>query len=210
MATYLDLKNRIATDLTRDDLNSQSKSAILDAVKHYETSRFYFNTTRSMTFPTVIGQATYGVAALAQIPNIIRIDALFLRDSVSIYPLDRYEPDEFEMIAGNPLTGSGRPVAFTYIDSQICLWPTPLAVYTMRPHMHYRLPALAGDTDTNAWTNDAEQLIRAHAKLLLYSNTLEDADGAQRMQAQLPAYMDRLNYETSARSATGRIRATDF
>lgn len=210
MGTYLDLQTDIASDLTRDDLSSQTKKAILNAVKHYETSRFYFNTTRTKTFPTVIGQAAYGAAALAEIPYIIRIDALFLRDSVSIYPLDRYEPDEFEMIAGNPLNGSGRPVAFTYIDAQICLWPTPLAVYTMRPHMHYRLPTLTADGDTSAWTNDAEQLIRAHAKLLLYSNTLEDADGAQRMQAQLPAYMDRLNYETSARSATGRIRGTDF
>lgn len=210
MGTYLDLQNRIASDLTRDDLSSQIKSAILDAVKHYETSRFYFNTTRSMTFPTVVGQVAYTAAALAQIPNIIRIDDLFLRDSVSIYPLDRYEPDEFEVIAGNPLTGSGRPVAFTYVDSQILLWPTPLAVYTIRPHMHYRLTALSADGDTNAWTNDAEQLIRAHSKLLLYTNVLEDADGAGRMQGQLQAYMDRLNYETSARSATGRIRGTDF
>lgn len=210
MGSYLDLQNRIASDLTRDDLASQIKSAILDAVKHYETSRFWFNTTRSLTFPTVPGQAAYGAAALAQIPNIIRIDALFLRDSASIYPLDRYEPDEFELIAGNPLNGSGRPVAFTYVDSQIMLWSTPLAAYTMRPLMHYRLSALAADGDTNAWTNEAEQLIRAHAKLLLYSNLLEDTDGANRMQAQLPAYMDRLNYETSARSATGRIRGTDF
>src|SRR6266498_3817396 len=101
MASYLDLQNRIASDLTRDDLASQTKSAILDAVKHYETSRFFFNTTRSKTFSTVIGQDTYGAADLAEIPNIIRIDTLFLRDSVSIYPLDRYEPDEFEFLAGS-------------------------------------------------------------------------------------------------------------
>lgn len=210
MATYKDLQDRIAADLTRDDLQSQSKSAILDAVKHYETSRFYFNTTRSKTFATVSGQDTYAAAALAELPNAIRIDRLFLRDGVSIYPLDRYEPEEFEFIAGNPLAGGGRPTAFTYVDSSVMLYPKPLAVYTMRPHMHYRLATLSGDADSNAWTNDAEMLIRAHAKLLLYTNVLEDVDGMQRMQLQIPALKDKLDYETSARSATGRIQGTDF
>jgi hypothetical protein len=210
MATFKDLQNNIAEDLTRDDLTSQIKRAVGDAVKHYETSRFYFNTTRSKTFSTVAGQDTYGAADLAEIPNIIRIDKLFLRDSVSIYPLDRYEPDEFEFIAGNPLVSSGRPTIFTYVDSSVIVWPVPLSVYTLRPHMHFRLPALSQDTDSNAWCNDAEQLIRAHAKLLLYTNLIEDTEGMQRMQLQIPALKALLDYETSARSATGRICGTDF
>jgi hypothetical protein len=210
MSTYLDLQSRIATDLTRDDLPSQTKNAISDAVKHYETSRFWFNTTRSKTFPAVVGQDTYTGTDLAEIPNVIRIDKLFLRDSVSLYPLDRYEPDEFEFLAGNPFNGSGRPVAFTYIDSTIMLWPKPIAVYTLRPHMHFRLAPLASDTDTNAWCNEAEQLIRTHAKLILYMDVLEDMDGAQRMQAKIQPLKDKLDYETSARTATGRIKGTDF
>jgi hypothetical protein len=209
MATFLDLQNRIASDLTRDDLTSQIKSAIGDAVKNYETSRFYFNTTRSLTFPTVIGQVAYAASDLPQIPNIIRIDSLWLRDSVSTFPLTRLEPDEFEWLQNN-FTGNGRSTDFTYIDGQILLWPAPVAVYTMRPHMHYRLDPLSADTDSNAWCNDAEQLIRCHAKLLLYTNLLEDVDGAQRMSAQIQSYKDRLDYETSARTATGRIRGTDF
>ena len=90
------------------------------------------------------------------------------------------------------------------------LWPTPVAGFTIRPHMHFRLAPLAQDNDANAWTNEAELLIRAQAKLTLYSNVLEDDEGAQRMQAQIPAYKSKLDYETSARSATGRIRGADF
>jgi hypothetical protein len=209
MGTFLDLQNNIASDLTRSDLTSQIKSAIGDAVKFYETERFFFNVTRSITFPTVAAQSAYGAADLAQIPNIIRVDNLWLHDGTSIFPLDRYEPDEFEWLQGGG-TGPGKPAAFTYIDKQILLWPVPIAVYTMRPHMHYRLAPLAADTDTNAWCNEAEQLIRAHAKLLLYTNVLEDDEGAQRMQAQLPVYVSKLRYETSARVTTGRIRATSF
>lgn len=209
MGTYLDLQNAIASDLTRSDLTTQVKSAIIDAVRHYETSRFYFNITRSMTFPTVIGQAAYGASDLAQIPYIIGIDALFLNDTGRPYELEKYEADEFEVLQSTS-TGNGRPCAYTYIDSQILLWPAPVAVYTMRPHMHYRLTELSADTDTNAWTNDAEQLIRCHAKLLLYANLIEDTDGMQRMSAQIQAYKDHLDYKTSARMATGRIRPTSF
>ena len=210
MATFKDLQDRIAADLTRDDLVSQTKDAILDAVKHYETSRFFFNTTRSKTFLTVAGQDSYGAAALAELPNIIQLDRIFIRDGISIYPLDRMEADEFEFLAGSPTTGNGKPSVFTYVDGALMLYPTPAAVYTLRPHMHFRLPALSDDTHANAWTNEAEQLIRAHAKMLLYLDLLDDMEGAQKMQAKIDGLKSRLDYETSARSATGRIQGTEF
>jgi hypothetical protein len=208
--TYLDLQNRIASDLTRSDLTSQIKSAIGDAVKHYETSRFWWNVTRSLTFQTVANQQGYGTAALPQIPNIIKLDHLFLSSNPgSIYDLDFYEMDEFEWLAAAN-TSPGKPTIYTRADGQILLWPIPITAYTMRPHMHYRLDALVNDTDTNAWCNEAEQLIRCHAKLLLYTNVLEDSDGAQRMQSEIDAFKSRLDYENSARTATGRIKGTDF
>lgn len=207
--TFVDLRNQIATDLTRDDLANEIKSAVNDAIDNYETSRFYFNVTRSLTFPTVPGQSAYGAAALPQIPDIIEIDNLFMFDGTRPIELDKYEADEFEWLQGS-MTGADRPVAYTFVDSQILLWPVPIAVYTMRPHMHYKLAPLVEDTDTNAWCNDAEQLIRCHAKLLLYANLIEDTEGMQRMQLQIQPLLDRLAYKTSARQATGQIRGTSW
>ncbi|WP_316219386.1 hypothetical protein [Bradyrhizobium sp. SZCCHNR2026] len=209
MASYLDLQNAIASDLTRSDLASQIQGAIQDAVKQYERQRFWFNTTRSLTFRTVPGQATYTGADLAQIPDIIRIDRLFLRWGTSIYPLDWYEPDEFEFLTALNVS-NGRPTIYTYVDRQIIMYPEPVQAWVIRPHMHYRLPPLVNPTDANAWTNEAENLIRAQAKLILYMNVLEDADGAGRMQVQIPGLKAGIDYETSARSATGRIRGTEF
>ncbi|WP_316196288.1 MULTISPECIES: hypothetical protein [unclassified Bradyrhizobium] len=209
MATYLDLQNAIASDLTRSDLGSQIQGAIQDAIKQYERQHFWFNTTRSLTFQTVPGRINYTGADLAQIPNIIRIDRLFLRWGTSTYPLDWYEPDEFEFLTALNVS-NGRPTIYTYVDSQIIMWPQPLMAYVIRPHMHYRLAPLVNGGDSNAWTNEAENLIRAQAELILYMNVLEDADGAARMQAQIPGLKAGLDYETSARSATGRIRGTEF
>ncbi|MGJ4928149.1 hypothetical protein ACQR1I_16535 [Bradyrhizobium sp. HKCCYLS2038] len=209
MGTYLDLQNSIASDLSRNDLGAQIQSAIADAIKQYERQRFWFNTTRSLTFSTVANQSTYTGADLAQIPNIIRIDKLFLKWGVTTAPLDWYEPDEFEFLAGLNTT-PGKPTIYTYVDNQIIMWPKPVMAYVVRPHMHYRLSPLVNPDDSNPWTSEAENLIRAQAKLILYLNTIEDADGAQRMQAQIPGLKAGLDYETSARSATGRICATEF
>jgi hypothetical protein len=208
MGTLAQLKARIASDLTRDDLASQIANVVSDSLKFYARERFWFNQSRNLTFNTVIGQVAYGAADLTIIPNIVRIDALYLPQNQSITPLDRYEPDDFEVIAGG-MSGGGKPTAYTYVDQTIRLWPTPGAVTPMRLHAFYKLPDLA-DGDSNAWTDDAEELIRSHAKMLLYMDVLEDDPNAQRMATKIPVLLDGLRSETSARMATGRIKGTEF
>ena len=211
--TLQDLHNRIAADLTRDDLTgdyltSPIANAVGDTIRFYARERFWFNQTRTQTFGTVSGQNTYTASDLSIIPNIIRIDALYLPQNQSIYPLERFEPDDFEVISSS-MTGGGRPTGYTYSDQTILLWPIPNAVYTMRLHCFYKL-GYPNPPDTNAWTDDAEELVRSHAKMLLYMDVLEDDANAQRMSTKIPALLDGLRSETAARMATGRIRPTEF
>ncbi len=210
MTTLADIQARVASDLTRSDLTSQIANAVSDAINHYQRYRFWFNVTRLQTFTTNPGQQTYTAADLSVIPNIIRVDALFIFQggSTTTYPLDRYEPADFEVIAAT--LGGGKPTAFTYVDQQILLWPTPGAAYTLRLHAHYKLAPLVNPTDTNSWVTDAEELIRSHAKLLLYTDVLDDEEGMQRMQAKIPALVDALKYETSARRSNGQIEGTEW
>lgn len=206
MGTFLDLRTNIANDLTRSDIDSQTKSAVTDAIKFYEPDRFWFNQTRSQTFNTVASQNTYTSTDFSQLPNVIEFDDLFLKDGVSQIRLDWEEPHDFEWLLGIN-TAPGRPTVYTYVDGTLILWPTPVTAYTIRPHMHYRLPMLSADSDSTAWCNEAEGLIRAHAKMILYANLIEDDAGAARMQAQIPALKAKLDEETTSRLATGRIRA---
>src|SRR5947207_12862323 len=97
--TLQDLKNRIAADLSRDDLPSQIANAVGDTIRFYARERFWFNQTKNQTFNTAAAKSTYTAADLITIPNIIRIDALYLPQNQSIYPLNRSEPDAFELIA---------------------------------------------------------------------------------------------------------------
>jgi hypothetical protein len=211
--TLQDLHNRIASDLARDDLTgdyltSPIANAVGDTIRFYARERFWFNQTRTLSFNTVIGQQAYTAADLVIIPGIIRIDALYLPQNQSIYPLIRYEPDDFEVIASG-MTGAGRPTGYTYSDQSILLWPIPNAVYAMRLHCFYKLP-YPNLADSNAWTDDAEELVRAHAKMLLYMDVLEDDANAQRMATKIPVLLAGLRSETSARMATGVIRGTEF
>jgi hypothetical protein len=204
MATLGALKAAIASDLGRDDLAAQTAGKIADAIACYENERFWFNVSRNFTLTTVPGQAAYASADGTAVADFIRIDAVFLPRNQSIYPLDRFEPVDFEIVAGG-MAGSGRPTAFATIDDTLRLWPTPLLALSLRLHAHHRLPALAGDDDGNAWTTDAEHLVRTHAKMLLYLDVLDDAEAATRMQAQLPGLLANLRQQTSARMATGMI-----
>lgn len=206
--TLGDLKSRIALELARTDLSAQIANAVNDAIKHYSAERFWFNQSRNLMFSTVPSQQAYGVNDADIIPRLIKIDQFMLQDATQ-YPLDRYSATDWEMVNSGH-SGGGRPFAFTYTDQQILIYPVPSAAYTMRLYAHFRLPALTDDNDSNAWTDDAERLIRAYAKQLLYLDTLEDDQGATRMQPIIESALSDLRTETSARMGTGRIRPTQF
>lgn len=208
MGTLAELKARIATDLTRDDLTTQIASAVTDAIAFYARDRFWFNTSRSLTFSTVASQVAYSSSDLSSIPKLVRIDALFTPSGTALIPCNRMEPGDFDMAWGSG-TSTGRPYTFTYVDQTIRLGPTPDAVYSMRLHAHYKL-ATASDSDTNAWTDDAEELIRTHAKMLLHLDVLGDDQAAARMQSKLPILLAALRAESSARLSTGIIHGTEF
>lgn len=209
MGTLAELKQRIALELRRNDLSDDIANAIKDAIRFHERTRFWFNQSRSITFSTTFGQDGYGVADNPLIPGFVRIDDIFLPRAVSIHPLTRYEVPDFEIVAG-ATSNPGKPSCWTYTEGAIRLYPIPDAVYAMRIIAHYRLPGLIDDSDSNAWTTEAEELIRTHAKLMLFLDVLEDDTNVNRMQLKLPLLLDALKAETSARMSTGRIVPTSF
>jgi hypothetical protein len=209
MGTLGELKTRIADDLTRTDLTSQIANAISDAIAEHERERFWFNQTRTLTFPTVASQAAYGSSDQARIPYFICIDALFLISGTSIYPLRKRDAPQLEVMWG-ATSETGRPVDYAYIDDTIRLGPTPDAVYTIRPHAFYKLAALSADNQSNAWTTEAVDLTRESAKYRIYKNILRDAEGAALAADGVRSALETLRAETSARMGTGLIQGTDF
>jgi hypothetical protein len=211
VATYLDMQTRIADELDRSELTSQIKKAIVSAVKHYERKTFYFSET-SFTFATVAGQRNYGsadAAAIATAPSIEILNGSFYGTRV---PLDKVAFDDIDQKTSMTITRA-MPEEWAYRTEEIWLYPVPDAVYTITAYHIPRLTELSADADTNAWTNDAEELIRSRAKIDLLRNVIRGTD----MEAEIVLLKDQeqealtaLITETASRKGTGFARPTQF
>jgi hypothetical protein len=76
---------------------------------------------------------------------------------------------------------AAQPTHWSYFGSNIRLYPIPSAVVVIAAAYTAKFAALSADADTNAWTSDGFDLIRAEAKLILALEVLHDAEMAARM-----------------------------
>jgi hypothetical protein len=205
MASYLDMITRIGDESLRPDMASQTKLRIQDAIAHYEIERFWFNQFRDRVFTTVAGQEFYGEADLADIPNVLEFDAVTLTVGSVSRALAKAGYVALETWNGDG-TARGEPTHYTYWGRQIRLYPVPDGGYPVRLSGLFKLPALVEDGDANAWTGDAEELIRNRAKAILYSQYLRDDANAARAAALEAAARERLAATTARRLGTGDIR----
>jgi hypothetical protein len=113
MTTLADLTSAIADDIddTTGEYSAQILTAIQAAQRYCERSTYYFNETRDVTFSTVNGQEWYGAADNANIPTLIRIEAVYSEDTnAQRVTLDRVDPRELELLADNSAPRASVPV----------------------------------------------------------------------------------------------------
>lgn len=204
MSTYLEMQDRIAYEVRAQSSAASSgieapiQRAILSAIKFYERRRFYFNTRLTDTFALVANQEYYGSSDLAAIPNLITIDDMYVTvDSIRYH----VTPAPFSIIAGaqDGLLTRDPPYRYAYHAQQIRMFPIPAAARTATMATHYRLTALSSGSDTNAWTDDAEELIRNHAEADLWSMILREEDMAAICQQRAQMALSALQRETKLR-----------
>lgn len=229
-ASYALLQRQIADEIgNRTDLLSvlsdsglslsPIKNAIQSAIAKWEREPFYFNEVYSSPlFTTVSGQEFYtssDAAAIATTPYILNLHALI---NSHRHPLTQVSWQELEGISGDPAS-TGHPTDWAYFASRFRLYPIPNGAYPIRVSRIQKITELSADADTNVWTQDAFDLIRSEAKLVLAQEVLHDDDLARRMKIAIygdPAiptdkgYYGALRAETTRRARGGRIRPTQF
>lgn len=207
MATYADMRARIADELANDgDITSaQINNAIQSAIRNYEAEGFWFNQ-KVATFSTVSGQEYYDSAALADIPDMVTIYAMRIMGSGSgVAPIAGIDNETIEDSQDGTVTGE--PRFYTRFENKIRLFPIPSAVYSVRVSYVYKLAALVNDTDSNAWTNECEELIRQAAKKRLCLDILLADDMAARCAMMEKAAYDDVRKENRLRSPQQTLRA---
>lgn len=207
MTTYGDLKARVIAETTRDDLADDYAGnlaqAIVEAVDHYASQRFWFNEIRT-TASTVAANAS--VTA----PSGIRwIDEVIVSIG-SGYRLMKDELTHLELLALNG--GAGQPTRYAdYAPSGVRtlrLWPTPTSIWSLVILGTKDEPALVNTGDSNAWTLYAYDLIAARTKFLLCRDLFRDDKKMQTAGAAEADAISRLRAETGRRLGTGRMKAT--
>lgn len=189
------LKSRIATDLHRSDLTTAIASAVSDAIAEYQGRRFHFNQVRD-TFVTVAGQEFYAEGSDPDdIPDdIAELDAVTATINGRRCKLHPRSFGASEQIS-TMTTARGQPTHFAWYAQQLRLYPIPDGVYTVTLSYLQRIGVPAADGDSNAWTTEAEQLIRAAAKKALCRDYLRDQEGESAAERAESAALRRLKRE---------------
>lgn len=190
MTTYATLRTRIADELVNDGAitTAQINYTIQDTIKSYECRPWWWNQ-KTGTLATVAAREYYSSADLADIPDIVQIvSAKVTVDSLkrSLIAVDFITIDDAQ---DGSVTGV--PETFSVFKENLRFYPIPDDAYTVTLAYVYRLTALSDDSDSNAWTTDAEELIRQGAKRRIASTILHDDEQSVRCAAlELEAYRD--------------------
>ncbi len=208
MATYSTMQSRIADEIARADLTSNIQSAILSTIQRWERRRFHFNETTG-TFVTVASQEYYSSSDFADLANLVEIDLLRLTYNNTYYDLNSRTMGWIdEHLTAS--TDTGPPTDYVHYKQNFRLYPIPDAAYTVTVSYVKKFTALSSGTDSNAWTNDAEELVRCGAMADLYGNVIMDYEKEARWRGkETDAYLHLLG-QTVRQTSSGFIVPTRF
>lgn len=195
MATLGDLKTRIITELSRDDLTddlaSQLATHLGRAIEYYADTRFWFNAAFGSA------TATAGTATVAIPGGIRQID----RVTIPAAQVDLIEKT-FPLIVNVTNSTPARPQFYAYYNDSIWLSPVPDSAYTLEFYGIAQITQPAGDSGSTVWTNEAQDLIVNHTKMTLCRDQFRDPEGTQLALGATQDAFKRLRRETARRLST--------
>lgn len=193
VATLGELKARIIAETNRDDLRAGEELeatlalSIARAIEHFSDEHFWFNRERAIA-------ATSAGANFVNLPYAIRIPLQVACEG----ELLRKVPAD---LIGNG-TCTGRPGRWAERGDRILLSPTPDSAYDLLVSGVAQIDAPDGDSDENVWTNEAQDLVAARTRFLLFRDVFRDVEGTQLAAQAEGEALSRLQRETRRRGVS--------
>lgn len=176
----------------RNDLTSLIKDEISYAIDDYSRTRFWFNET---IFDSML------VTGTREFP--VPIDLMHF-DKLTLDAPDgkKLDPKNYNLLSNDNATGS--PSRFYRYRQSFCI--RPITNRDRRIYCHYirKLEDFEDDLDSNAWTDEAGDLIHARVVGRIMNDRLKEYDQAKRMEGREADILQRLLEYTAARNATGK------
>lgn len=211
---YAAMVSRIADEIDDTDLASQTKLAILDAIKRYRGNRFWFNSIVNATF-AVAAAGEYvapalAVAGISVTEPLNAIDLLTIDDGAGANYRDVTPVDNSYIDSAQIGSITGRPRYYAQVadsaGTRLRFFPTPDQAYTAKATGIIRYADPVGDADTSPWFVDAETLIRQAAKAILATDVTRDVDGASAAAAAEMRALSDLRKESLRRTPIQPLR----
>lgn len=215
MTTLGTMVDRIADELARDDLKTQTEAAIRSAVNHYAGERWWFNESNSHTICISSTTDTYALPE-----NFERLDEYNLVLSGPI--ILQIDQQTFQTISDwQTGTTVGQPTDFCIYENSLVVFPAPDANYTTILSYLTTVSTLTTTTCTNAFMTYGEEMIRSRARADIMINFLRDegatAEYLTMMQSGLPFYSHRersaygvMRFRANRRLTTGRLSGSNW
>jgi hypothetical protein len=203
--TFIDMVNRIATELRRSNASTEIKQAINDAIFEAAQNRFYFNEMKDVTFNTVGGTEYYDDL------GFVELDAVWYLTGSTRYGIFLVNQEELDALAEGNVT-NGPLQLVSHYGGQFRLYPVPSSVVAVHLSGYGKLLPypLVNDADANAWMTDGEMYIRSLAKRNFLRDVVRDYGEARVYDALSTDMMNILLERTALKSSTGRIKGTQF
>lgn len=176
MATFGDLCNKIVDDLARPNLAGQVRDAVQAAIRFYEAEPFAW----SQQVLTVQGAADSDILALVtpEQPLPVRKVRAARLVSPQLWLLRPAHMDWIEARQDGSVRGDPTHYAWLGFDT-LRLYPQPHRDFTLRITADCDQPPLQADGDSNFWTTEGFELIRATAKADVLANVIRGAAGRE-------------------------------
>jgi len=203
MATYGQMQTRIADELSRSDLTTHIQYAIKDAIKAYEAQKFFFNELYRQTATVSTGESSISLPT-----NVAKIDKMQIRRNTSNDDWLTHRDLDTILQLQSPLIQS-QPTEFAIYNDRILFDCESDQVYPLYITGVQKFTELSASGDTNAWTTQAEELIRLRAKAIVYADVIMDQALATWNHQRERLAFDYLCQQGIVRGS-GRVRPTYF
>jgi len=206
MTTYATMRARIVDEMANDGAltTNQIDNAIQSAIKFYEREEWWFNV-RSVFFNTVVDGEIYGSSPFDTFNDLIEVKAISCGSGATDkQPLRSVDNSFIEDAQDGSVTGE--PQYYTRVANRLRFYPIPNAEYRINLTYVYKLATLVNESDTNAWVEECEELIRNGAKRRIALEILQADDLAARFATLEREIYDRLRRENRFRQPQQQLR----
>jgi len=204
MATLKQIRDRVARKSQDSDFTSLSASVVDSeinrAIRFYQNKQFWFN--EDLVTITLTAGDNVVPSLPSNLINELQVNGLTLIDNQVRIDLKKIATNIY---VERNFDQTGRPDSYTFRDNQYLLLPTPQEAYPLEFRWLKKYDDLVNDSDTNDFTDNAEDLIMMHTLKNIYAEDKEDTERGMYYQTLEDNEFKALQTRNDSRLSTGEL-----